>query len=87
MAITPIDTHKAVKDLAAAGFTQAQAEALADLLREAQDIDLSHLVTKADLAIAVSDLRGELIRWIVGIGFAQVALILAVLKLFSAGPP
>jgi coiled-coil family 90 protein len=56
MAITTLDTHQTVKDLTAAGFTDAQAEALTQALRQVQQIDLSDLATKADVA----DLRKEI---------------------------
>ena len=55
MAITALDMHQTVKDLSAAGFTDAQAEALTQALRRAQDIDLSNLATKSDLAELRSD--------------------------------
>jgi hypothetical protein len=54
--ISSLDTHESVKSLTAAGFTDAQAEALTAVLKRAVDIDLSNLPTKADLA----DLRREL---------------------------
>ena len=54
--ISSLDTHESVKSLTAAGFTDAQAEALTAVLKRAVDIDLSNLATKADLA----DLRREL---------------------------
>ena len=47
----------------AAGFTDAQAEALTQALRQVQRIDLSELATKADLADVqkeVADLRKEM---------------------------
>ena len=101
MAITALDTHQTVKDLTAAGFTDAQAEALTQALRQVQQIDLSDLTTKADLAELrnemklefaavrrkMAETKTELIKWVLGIGFAQVAMILAVLKLFPAGHP
>jgi hypothetical protein len=62
MAITALDTHQTVKDLTAAGFTDAQAEALTQALRHVQQIDLSDLATKADLAAVKTDfaaLRAE----------------------------
>jgi hypothetical protein len=49
MAITALDTHQTVKDLTAAGFTDSQAEALTQALRQVQQVDLSDLATKADL--------------------------------------
>jgi hypothetical protein len=96
MAITALDTHQTVKDLTAAGFTDAQAEALTQALRQVQQIDLSDLATKADIAdlrrematkAELAEIKAELIKWVVGVGFAQVAMILAVLKLFPAGHP
>jgi hypothetical protein len=56
MAITALDTHQTVKDLTAAGFTDAQAEALTQALRHVQQIDLSDLATKADLVGVKADL-------------------------------
>jgi DNA-binding phage protein len=92
--VTTLDTHETVKSLTAAGFTDGQAEALTHALRQTQNIDLSNLATKADLGREAADLRREMaeikadmIKWVVGMGFAQVAMILAVLKLFPAGHP
>jgi hypothetical protein len=101
MAITALDTHQTVKNLTAAGFTDAQAEALTQALRQTQQIDFSDLATKADLADLrnemkvefvnvrreMADVKTELIKWVVGMGFAQVAMILAVLKLFPGAHP
>ena len=63
MAITALDTHETVKNLTAAGFTDAQAEALTQALRQVQQIDLSDLATKADLAavkVDVTAVRAEM---------------------------
>jgi hypothetical protein len=92
--ISALDTHETVKSLKAAGFTDAQAEALTTAVKQAVDIDLSNLATKNDLAQLgaelrreMADLKAELIKWVVGVGFAQVAMILAVLKLFPGAHP
>lgn len=45
--------------------------------------DLDRYATKADLAEA----KADLIKWVVGMGFAQVGMIIAVLKLFPGGSP
>jgi hypothetical protein len=101
MATTALDMHQTVKDLTAAGFTDSQAEALTQALRQVQQIDLSDFTTKADLAELrnelklefaavrreMAEIKTELIKWILGIGFAQVAMILAVLKLLPPGHP
>jgi basic membrane lipoprotein Med (substrate-binding protein (PBP1-ABC) superfamily) len=88
--ISTLDTHETVKRLTAAGFSDAQAEALTAAVKNAVDIDLSNLATKtdiADLRREMADMKAELVRWVVGVGFAQVATILAVLKLFPAAHP
>jgi hypothetical protein len=112
MTISAIDTHQTVKDLTAAGFTDAQAEALTQALRQVQQIDLSDLATKADLAATrvdlhqeivdlrnemklefanvrreMAEMKTELIKWVLGIGFAQVAAIVALLRLLPGAPP
>lgn len=56
--MSALDTLQISKDLQAASFTPTQAEALARLLRERQEADLSQLATKADLAM----LRTELVQ-------------------------
>jgi hypothetical protein len=101
MAITALDTHQTVKDLTAAGFTDAQAEALAYALRQAQQIDLSDLAAKSDLVelrVAIradfaelrremAEMKVELIKWMAGMAVALVGAIVAVLKLFPGGHP
>jgi basic membrane lipoprotein Med (substrate-binding protein (PBP1-ABC) superfamily) len=88
--ISSLDTHERVKSLTAAGFTNAQAEALTAAVKQAVGIDLSNIATKTDVADVrreMADMRAELVKWVVGVGFAQVATILAVLKLFPAAHP
>ena len=88
--ISALDTHETVKSLTAAGFTDAQAEALTAAVKQAVDVDLSNIATKtdiADLRREMADIKAELVKWVVGVGFAQVATILAVLKLFPAAHP
>jgi hypothetical protein len=41
----------------------------------------------ATLLIEIERVRSELIRWVVGIGFAQTATIIGVLKLFAGAHP
>ena len=60
MIVTALDTHELVKDLQAAGFTDAQAEVLARALRQAHDLDLTHLATKADLSATQAAFRADL---------------------------
>ena len=90
-------TAAAILKLQRAGFTEEQVEALANYFDE-------QLATKADLALAVESVRGELkaaearletkieqaradtIKWVIGVGFAQAATILAVPRLFPGHP-
>ncbi len=88
--ISALDTHETVKRLIAAGFTDAQAEAVTAAVKQALDIDLSNLATKSDIADVrreMADMKAELVKWVVGVGFAQAATISAVLKLFPSGHP
>ncbi|MGH7031403.1 MAG: hypothetical protein ACREE9_06785 [Stellaceae bacterium] len=64
--ISTLGMHELVKDLKASGFTDAQAEAVTRALRMAQDLDLSNLATKTDLA----ELELHLIKWMIGVGVA-----------------
>jgi len=81
--INTLDTHELVKDLKAAGFNEDQAEAVTRVVTKARDIDLSNLATKTDLA----ELKADLVKWVVGIAFAEIATIVAILKLFPTGHP
>jgi peptidoglycan hydrolase CwlO-like protein len=54
------DTHSSVKTLTAVGMSEAQAEAITELLRTAREADLSVLATKTDLAQLKADLQREL---------------------------
>ena len=93
MTIATLDTLAVAKELKAAGFTDEQAEAVARAVRQAQDVDLSSLATKADLqelrAATKADLqavrsdmnamRADIIKWTVGaIGLQYAGVIGAV---------
>ena len=67
MATLALDTHRLVKRLVDAGFTNVQAETVTDIIAEARARDLGNLATKLDLAELraalrdeINDLRGEL---------------------------
>ncbi len=60
MVFTALDTHAMVKDFLAAGFTGEQAESITNAVRNAQDLDLSSLATKADLQAAIQGLKAEM---------------------------
>lgn len=50
MSVVAFDTHKFVKRLQEAGFSEAQAEAVTFAVQEAASIDLTALATKQDIA-------------------------------------
>jgi len=60
MAVVALDTHAVVEELQAAGFTEAQAEAVTRTVRKAQDLDLSHLATRADLSELRHSTKGDI---------------------------
>lgn len=86
MSVATLDTLAVVKQLKAAGFTDDQAEAVTRVVRESQDVDLSHLVTKADLKAELAELKSELLKWVFGIvGFQAIAILGAVVTLIRLG--
>ena len=79
------DTHKFVKHLTEKGFTEEQAEALANEqvnllngnLATKTDIEALRQATKAD----IEALRADLLKWMFGALIAQGGLIVALVKL------
>ncbi len=75
------DTHRFVKHLTAGGFTEKQAEILAE---EQVNLINSNLATKADIAALKSDLeavKADLLKWMLGAMIAQGGLIVALVRL------
>ena len=68
------DTHRFVKRLTESGFTEKQAETLAD---EHVALLNSNLATKADLA----SVKADLLKWLIGALIAQGGPIVALVKL------
>ena len=85
MAMTTLfDTLYFVKKLKNAGFSEEQAEAISEAFREAhtggdvatnRDVELMGFRIETRLA----ETKSELIRWAIGAGFLQTALIAALL--------
>ena len=79
------DTHRFVKRLTDCGFTEQQAETLADEhvallngnLATKADIEALRLATKADIEAVKSDL----LKWMIGLLIAQGGLVVALVKL------
>ncbi|HOF04808.1 MAG TPA: hypothetical protein PLH54_04235 [Syntrophales bacterium] len=90
------DTLAFVKKMRAAGFTETQAEAQAEALREIieerlttkQDLkDLEMSLTlkieglRGDLIAEMANIKAETIKWVAGLLVAQAAVIAALVKL------
>jgi DNA anti-recombination protein RmuC len=60
MVVTSLDTYEVAKQFQAVGFSDEQAGALAAALRKSQDLDLTSLATKADLASLASAMKADL---------------------------
>ena len=75
------DTHRFIKRLTQTGFTEQQAEALAD---EQVNLLDSNLATKVDLMnikAEIEKVKSDLLKWMVGAMMAQVGVIVTLIKL------
>ncbi len=75
------DTHRFVKKLTACGFTEQQAEVLAE---EQVNLLESNLATKTGLVAVKADIatvKADLLKWMIGAMIAQGGMIVALLKL------
>jgi hypothetical protein len=72
-----IDTNGIVKKLEQRGFSRTQAEGITEALKE---LDVSSLVTKADLELALATQTTTIITWMFGALLAQGALVVALIE-------
>ena len=75
------DSHRFVKRLTECGFTEQQAETLAE---EHVDLLNSNLATKADIAsvkASIEAVKADLLKWMFGALIAQGGLVVALVKL------
>lgn len=75
------DTHRFVKNLTACGFTEQQAEVLAE---EQVNLLESNLATKTGLVAVKADIatvKADLLKWMIGAMIAQGGMIVTLLKL------
>ena len=90
-------TASAILKLQRAGVTEEQVEALADYFDEqlATKADLAVGIdnvraelraAEARLETKIEQSRADTIKWVIGVGVAQAATILAVLRLFPGHP-
>lgn len=91
MTAITIDTYALITSLKEAGFEESQAKATIDAVVKCVDLTrqqiehdhkLDDVATKRDLKelsltleLKVAESKAELVRWVIGAGFMQVALI------------
>ena len=97
MATLAFDTYAFIRKLKESGITEeqarAQVEALSLALEQFQgELHLSESATRQDvseseskLELKIAETKAELVRWIIGAGFLQTALIAGLLLKLSAG--
>ncbi len=97
MASLTFDTYAFIRKLKESGVTEEQARAQVEALSLAfeqfqVELHLSESATRQDvreselkLELKIAETKAELVRWIVGAGFLQTALITALLLKLSAG--
>ncbi len=88
MAAATLDTLAIAKQLKAAGFTDDQAEAVSTVVRQARDVDITSLATKADVKAEVAEVRAEIaaskaeiLKWMFGQTLVILGAVAALLKL------
>lgn len=91
-----LDTHAFVKELTAAGFSEAQAEAVTSVVQRTRDVDAADLATRSDIALLRSELdhkatkadlgefKADILKWMFGaIGFQTLVVVGAVAGLYK----
>lgn len=90
MSTISFDTHKFIRRLETAGFSQDQAEAVADAFKGAQNeqrpltqeyLDYRLKAELAELKAEMTNIKVDLIKWMTGALVAQIAVIAALVKL------
>lgn len=87
-----MDTHRVVKRLKEAGFTDIQAEVVTDVLQDSREAGLESLVTKgflrselvefkAEIRAELANFKADLFKWLLPLMIGQVALTAALVKL------
>jgi hypothetical protein len=83
MAAIIFDSLAYSKKLRNAGFTELQAEVAAEAQKETIEVVIAELETRPLNEMAtkrdIAETKAELIRWVVGAGFFQTVLIVALL--------
>jgi len=82
MATAAFDTLAIARKLTAAGFLEAQAEAVTGVIRKARENDVSSVATEVDLETEISDAKFEIWKWVFSaIGFRAVVIVAVIVAL------
>jgi hypothetical protein len=88
----PLMAAAGILKLQRAGFSEQQVEALAEYFDEQMATKADLAAVRAEVAAAearletkIEQARTDTIKWVVGVAFAQAAMILAVLKFLPGG--
>ena len=76
MSAITFDTLASAKRLKNKGIKAEDAEEL----RLASETDVSHLATKEEVKTFVLEAKNEIIKWLAGMSFAQIGVILTLIK-------
>lgn len=88
MTTITFDTLQFVQRLKKAGIVEAEAEAIAEAVRDVHasadlatktDLQQGLATIEAKLEVKIAETKGDLIRWVVGVGMLQTALIAAMM--------
>lgn len=85
--IAAVDGKVAALDVKVAALGVKVAALDAKLDRTRTDLELAIERVRRELEVKFAEGKAETIKWVVGVGFAQAAMILAVLRLFPSVHP
>lgn len=80
------DSHEFYSELVQSGLAEKTADALTKAVVKIEKAKLDELATKRDikeLEVKIAESKTELIKWIVGSGFALISVIFAMLRFFE----
>lgn len=93
MTAIPFDTYTFYDELVKSGLAEKTADALTKAVTKIEQAKLDELATKRDLKelelkieqvrSEIANSKTELIKWIVGSGFALISVIFAMLRFFE----
>jgi hypothetical protein len=76
MTTVTFDTLKFVESLKKGDFSDKQAKAMSNALKEAQEARMEELATKADLQKEIAQAKVDIIKWVVGAALGTVGIII-----------